>query len=125
MPVNLARSGAIAEFNGAHSFHHCGEGESTLHSRERRTNTEMNAVAEGDRAAILTRDIEFVRRIELLRIAVRRIHHAENPLTALEGFVADLRVFQHAPSQRAHWSVVAQDFLDRVLRQIVPLGEQL
>ena len=79
MPVNLARSGAIAEFNGAHSFHHCGEGESTLHSRERRTNTEMNAVAEGDRAAILTRDIEFVRRIELLRIAVRRIHHAENP----------------------------------------------
>ena len=73
----------------------------------------MNAVAEGDVAAVLTRDIEIVRRIELLRIAVRRIHHAENPLTALEGFAADLRtVFQHAPSQRAHWSVVAQDFLD-------------
>ena len=55
--------GAIAEFNGAHSFHHCGEGESGLHPREQRTNTEMNAVAEGNMAAILTRDIEIVRRI--------------------------------------------------------------
>ena len=76
----------------------------------------MNAVAEGDVAAVPTRDIEIVRRIKLPRIAVRRIHHAENPLTALEGFAADLQVFQHAPSQRAHWSVVAQDLLDRVLR---------
>ena len=74
-----------------------------LHPRERRTITEMNAVAEGDVAAVLT-VIEIVRRIELPRIAVRRIHHAENLLTALEGFAVDLQVFQHAPSQRAHWS---------------------